>query len=930
MRHRLLTGCALLAAAGTARAGEAPLYQPAPAWVAPLPPTAVPAAADPSAPALVLFDSQRRFERGRVWSYTDTATRMVSPEMLSGGGTVTASWSPDQGDLVIHRVEIARGPQRIDVLAGGDRFEVLRREQALESRELTGLLTATLVVKGLQVGDVLRVTASVTSADPALHGRAQAAMPLAAAPFRAGFARTRLSWPATETLNWRLYGQGGQPQVTTANGWREVTFALPLPKQPDMPDDAPLRLRRPPMVEATGFASWEEVSRVMAPLFATDGLIAPGSPLDAQAAAIAARTADPRARAEAALELVQDKISYLALGMAGGNYTPQPPARTWELRYGDCKAKTLLLLSLLRRMGVEAEPVLARAQGGDLVADDLPMPAAFDHILVRATVDGKTLWLDGTRSGSRLADIGDSPPFRHVLPLRPAGAALMPVPMHADARADAEVSLNLDESAAMDLPSLFRAEVTVRGPGAATIGAAAAQVTADQRKEMAAKVIGQYVGEAQFYGATVRYDPLAGTAVIGASGLTSMRWDQENKTFRRPLDRAAQYLTFAPDRARPAWRAVPVATGDPGGLLFRTRLRLPDGGRGYVLEGEREVRTTLGGVALSRRASLADGVVTVEERVDGTGAEIAAADVSAERARVAQFKARPLRLVAPADAARRWTAARDPARLKATEAAFAAVIAADPEKASFYESRAGFRADVLNWRGAADDLTRAIALEPSADRYLRRSSIQSALGRDAAALADAQEAAKLEPASTAALARVAWLLAERGDPKTALTMLQERIDVGGDDRFDLMEAKADVQAQTNDTAGAVATLDAAVADKPGDPGLLNARCWLKGTRGVALDTALKDCTKAIELADGTSAALDSRAMVWFRLHRPDDALADLNAALDQDPGQGGSLFMCGVIRRRAGQAKDGDADLALARALSPDIDRTYGRWGIRP
>ena len=70
--------------------------------------------------------------------------------------------------------------------------------------------------------------------------------------------------------------------------------------------------------------------------------------------------------------------------------------------------------------------------------------------------------------------------------------------------------------------------------------------------------------------------------------------------------------------------------------------------------------------------------------------------------------------------------------------------------------------------------------------------------------------------------------------------------------------------------------------------LLNARCWLKGTRNLALDTALRDCTRSIELSENPEHALDSRAMVYFRLNRLEEAVADLDAALDAAPEQAAS------------------------------------------
>ena len=95
-----------------------------------------------------------------------------------------------------------------------------------------------------------------------------------------------------------------------------------------MPSDAPSRFTRPQVLQAGTFGDWEEVSSVFAPLYKTEGTIAPGSPLAAEVARIKAASSDPLERAVMATRLVQERISYLMNGMSGGNYVPQAPART--------------------------------------------------------------------------------------------------------------------------------------------------------------------------------------------------------------------------------------------------------------------------------------------------------------------------------------------------------------------------------------------------------------------------------------------------------------------------------------------------------------------------------------------------------------------------------------------------------------------------
>ena len=43
-------------------------------------------------------------------------------------------------------------------------------------------------------------------------------------------------------------------------------------------------------------------------------------------------------------------------------------------------------------------------------------------------------------------------------------------------------------------------------------------------------------------------------------------------------------------------------------------------------------------------------------------------------------------------------------------------------------------------------------------------------------------------------------------------------------------------------AGPPVLLDDLLVERPGNAAILNSRCWIKGTRNVELESALKDCT----------------------------------------------------------------------------------------
>lgn len=924
---------ALLTTTGVAHAGDKPLYEAAPTWIVPALALDATKLSDNS-PALLIFDNQQRLEDGRAWSYVETATRAVSSEALSAIGTVNLQWQPSQGDLIVHRAEIIRGAEHIDLIKGGNPLTILRREQGMEQRILDGVLTATMPVEGLRVGDVVHLAFSITRRDPTLKGEVQAFAPVFADPVRLQFGRVRLSWPEKAQVAWKGYADGLVAEETVEGGFKTLTFSLPLPKQTEVPGDAPARFSKLPVIEATSFTDWAAVSKVMVPLYATAGLIAQGSPLAEEVAKIKAAQSDPLKRAALALELVQGKVRYLLLGMDTGNYVPQTPAKTWEARYGDCKAKTLLLLAILHELGIEAEPVIAHSKLGDLVPKRLPSAAAFDHVLVRATINGEILWLDGTAAGARLADIRDTPPFGYVLPLRVQGADLVKIDMRPTARPDVAFALNYDQSAGVRLPAPFTGTATLKGQVAEVARMVKAQGSKDDFRKFASSIFKTFDSNAAIVSQDISFDEVTGTAAIAVSGISYLNWQFENERLRFAFDRAANTIEFNPDRARAAWKDIPVMSSRAityGTVLMR--IRLPHGGAGFTIEGTPTAEEKLAGNLIDRSAVRDGEWLVVKESIRETGEEIPAASIPTEKRRLSAFKANQMRAIAPANYPAVWeeiASARKERRLEAIQSVYTRQISDRPEDVDSYTDRAWFLERVYDRKGALADLDKAISIEPSANIYLKRARIQADLGDDDKALADALEAAKLDPSDDNALNRIAYAHADRGETDAALELIQERIDQGGKNKASYMASKAELQLRTGDKDGAIETIDSALAMKPSDPNLLNSRCWLKGIGNVGLDGALKDCTKSIELSDSVMAPLDSRAMVYYRMGRFDDALADLNAALEMVPDLADSLYMRGVIMRHIGRTKEGDADLAAARLIAPQIDKNYKRYGITP
>jgi len=140
--------------------------------------------------------------------------------------------------------------------------------------------------------------------------------------------------------------------------------------------------------------SWNDVSRwyygqLFKPRIETDGEIA------AKAMELTASCIGDAEKISRIFRYVQS-LRYVAIELGLGSIQPTPAATVLERAYGDCKDKSVLLVSLLRSAGISAEPVLVMTQDEGVLDPAFPS-WFFNHMIVKAEArGGSTYWLDAT------------------------------------------------------------------------------------------------------------------------------------------------------------------------------------------------------------------------------------------------------------------------------------------------------------------------------------------------------------------------------------------------------------------------------------------------------------------------------------------------------------------------------------------------------
>lgn len=587
-------------------------YAPPPKWVT-APPTPTDGATQEGAPVRIgYYDFQTRTSDKGVESYTAYRLKLLTPEALAAGN-VSVAWNPDAGDMTVHSLRIIRGGQTIDVLKG-TQFRVVREEANFDAAVLSGILTAVLQVPGLAVGDELEFAATLRQRDPTLGDRIFGGTQLPAAGMTGAF-RARLLWPGGLPLRWRGTSDLGLEKPQEAVGGDQVVAVeLRDPPPPHFAEGAPARVNIRRLIEYTDFVDWADVSHRMLPLFETAAKLGGNSPLRAEVAKIRAVSDDPFRQMQAALKFAQDQVRYVYVGLDGGNYRPAAVDETWSRRFGDCKAKTALLLAILKELGIEAEPVLVNSRGGDGFDQRLPNPGLFDHVLVRTKVAGKSYWLDGTRMGD--ADI-DSPsfpdlPYHWVLPLRAGAVDLEEIPQQPPRMPQFIELTQVDARAGIDKPAKADIRQYFRGVEAFSMRASLAAMSSADADRSLKTYWRQQANWVDPDKVSWTFDTKHSVLTLKLEGSGKAEWEGEAAS-GRTLDIAG--AGFSPParlvRPKDQDQTAPWATDYPRFRCWATVIRLPAARSGWSWDfSSKPVDRTLAGVAYWRRAGLKAGVMS--------------------------------------------------------------------------------------------------------------------------------------------------------------------------------------------------------------------------------------------------------------------------------------------------------------------------------
>lgn len=451
---------------------------PPAAWVSRI--AAPVTASAPSGPVtggyeMLLIDQQEAVQGRSVERFKHIAYRLLDDGAVQDNSQIEITFDPSYEQLILHTAIVRRHGRSIDQLHTG-RIRVVQREKEMDYQIYNGSLSVVVLLEDVRRGDVIEYSYSRRGANPVFAGHymgevvLQRTVPVRRLSFR-------LLWPRERALVVRRYLTALEPVVRDTGALREYVWsdtALP-PKVLDA--DLPSWYDPLPEIQLSDFASWSQVAAWGDSLFAVPAR-APAE-LAAPLAAIRAADSTGEGRVLRALRFVQEEVRYLGIEIGANSHRPYAPAVVMRRRYGDCKDKALLLITMLRELGITARPALVSTDYGGHVADFAPTAQLFDHAIVRAEVDGRAVWVDPTALYERGDLQGAVPPFGAALVLGGPADSLSAIPQPPGVAPFTDVSVSF-ELHAVGTPAEMRVETRYSGGAANDVRASVRAKSADE------------------------------------------------------------------------------------------------------------------------------------------------------------------------------------------------------------------------------------------------------------------------------------------------------------------------------------------------------------------------------------------------------------------------------------------------------------------
>ncbi|WP_428741603.1 DUF3857 domain-containing protein [Tenacibaculum sp.] len=339
---------------------------------------------------MLLYDEQINLDSQE--DYFKTATKITENVGVQSSSTINIEYDPNYQKLFLHSLFVTREGKKIDKLKSSE-FNLLRRELNAENYIYDGSITAMTNISDVRVGDVIEYSYTIKGFNPIHKGKYASTFNLeTSTPLGMLF----LKFQSTKPLHTKLFNTKVKLISEKKNGKNIYTINEKNIKPFEYEDNIPSWHITSAVLNISNYGgTWKEVVDWGINVFKHNDKLS--NALVKKVDEIQENNETEGQKIKASLDFVQNEIRYLGLENGIGAYKPFPPNKVFEQRYGDCKDKSLLLVTMLNKMGIEAYPILVSTYLKNTITALFPSAYLFDHCVVKIIDSDKNeLYYDPT------------------------------------------------------------------------------------------------------------------------------------------------------------------------------------------------------------------------------------------------------------------------------------------------------------------------------------------------------------------------------------------------------------------------------------------------------------------------------------------------------------------------------------------------------
>lgn len=338
----------------------------------------------------LLIERQYNTERKEI--FRRYATKILSEKGLQIGSSISESFDPTFNSLIFHSIIIKRNGLIINKL-DPKKFELIRREKNLERHVYDGSLTAILNVENVLPGDIIEYAYTIRGQNPLFNGKFFNSFYLNY-DVPVGKIYYSILTESSRSLQFKYFNTTKTIDQKTNGSLIIYSWIEENVKALTSDDGAPNWYNPNTRFEVSEFKSNVELNDWAKSLFYISELSR--KPIQEKINEIKSKYKQPEEQIGKTIQFVQDEIRYLSISNGISGYKPHPPDQVFNQRFGDCKDKSLLLVTMLKLLKVESAPVLVNSEYGKYLNQSLPSPKNFDHCIIQMNYKDSLYWIDPT------------------------------------------------------------------------------------------------------------------------------------------------------------------------------------------------------------------------------------------------------------------------------------------------------------------------------------------------------------------------------------------------------------------------------------------------------------------------------------------------------------------------------------------------------